>query len=392
MLGWCRLVRVPNRRDLPIGLVLVVALAFSLAACTSGRSMASPTSTASPTFSGPTWAQLSAWHVKDQQRALSSDYLTVMSYGRRHGDLASVRFSNGRTVKLEVHFLADVARHRAALRPLLRHPGLVDILQAPQTPAQVNDLRIQMRHVLDAAGNDPRLRAAKGDAMGAVSAIDAKTTIPIPLPADDLGLAERLYARFGDAADITLGALTYPPSRYSFLDYNGKLPGEDLPPGSTLTCGSTPRQLAPSISARVTLSPASEQSGGDIGGTLTLHNSGSTALPLAVADTDQHGRFLFDAWVLDRPGGKIIATWTGARSAVGYLDTLEPGKSFSGILSGSTTPCEPGLGYTLPPGKYPVVAHVAYANSGPPQTQPGTNRVVQPIIYLVTEPVTLTLR
>ena len=111
------------------------------------------------------------------QSALRGDFKIVASYGEEHpGAWAGAWWDNEPTVRIVAAFTGDVASHDAALRPRLRHPGRL-VVESRQH--SLSDLRRDAASISADSGCVGRL--------GALPAIQCRTSIPVTLSAKILG-------------------------------------------------------------------------------------------------------------------------------------------------------------------------------------------------------------
>ena len=178
------------------------------------------------------------------------------------------------------------------------------------------------------------------------------------LNARDEALARRLLDRFGDAVEVSVGAMRYPPElavdTCNDLPDSAPIPGLRIVPtfGTTDTGG--------------TIDTGSTGSTGDaVSLEVTLTNTGSTPIQFGSGITS--GVLIDDA-------GQVVSTDTGGIAAIGIGVDLAPGASVDLPLVVGIASCRAALGYTLPPGTYRLVVLVPANGSS-----------------LVSEPVTVTI-
>jgi hypothetical protein len=256
--------------------------------------------------------------------------------------------------QLVVGFTSNVAQHRTALAALLADPDRVLVCRVAHSQADVSAAAAEIEGS-ESSGSDGFLSISSG--------VDAVT---VHLRGDRQAVADDLIARYGDLVSITLGNFPYPPSSEPTSSGAGAWCAADLT-GPTDLDG---------LRAVLTFSEPSVHSGQDINGTVTVTNTGDSAMGF------ETGSPLVGSVV--KPGTTTaVASYSGAIAGVGLSPMLQPGESTDIPVYIGTESCDPSLGYTLLPGQYEVLAVVVVH---PPQA-PGDPTVNQ----LVTSPATLTV-
>lgn len=97
--------------------------------------------------------------------------------------------------------------HTAEVAALLEHPGDVDIIAVPRTTAEVEAVWADVRAVMA----DQRSAQQPGQrSLFSVAGIRGRR-VDVHLHPTGEALGRQLYTRHGDALDLRVGALPYPP-------------------------------------------------------------------------------------------------------------------------------------------------------------------------------------
>ena len=163
------------------------------------------------------------------------------------------------------------------------------------------------------------------------------TAVIVTIRADHMAEALDLKAKYGDAIELTIGWLPYPP---------------ESPPGRNRCGPPMPHASADTLglTATATVDDATSKSGADGTGTVVITNTSATALTIQF-DSGLAG------YLTDSPGATIGVFSTGfAGTGLGW--TVAPGASATIRLDFGTTSCDPKYGYSLPAGTYDLVVSV----------------------------------
>ncbi len=259
------------------------------------------------------WARLS-----QEQARLRADLGRVGHYGDAHPEeWVGVWFRNDDPVQIVAAFTGHVSDHERALRALVEHPTLLCVERGAHSGAE-------LRRIFD------ELNARLFDERPSVATMLglARTQVSVRLRARAEDLARQLHERYGDALDITLGALPYRPR-----------PCDVCPPPPEDT------MAAEELEVRLVLDQAAVASGDDVRGHLRVRNRGATALELLTG-------LLLVGMVLDDDGRVVGVASGGAVPDLAVSLRLEPGEESSVNALVGTASCSSRFGYLLPPGRY----------------------------------------
>lgn len=248
------------------------------------------------------------------QLELARDRRTVTRYGREHpAQFAGVGYDDD-PITVWVAFTGDVDRHCTALRELVDHPERLEVVQRGSTVVQ----RRRIRRELDAMARPGGQVVGLGNGRDHVS---------VDVTADGEALAAELVECYGDALEVTVGALPYPPSKLPASSVCPQIDASPWPDGVRAT-------IAPETD---TVTP-----GTTIGSAVTIVN-----------DSDQ--RFTMDTGepvigLVYRPGETApVGGYVGAIAGHGREIQLAPGQRATlGALIDAAS-CVPSDGYTVPP-------------------------------------------
>ena len=230
--------------------------------------------------------------------------------------------------RLVIGFTSNVAEHRSDLVPLLTDPDRVFVCKIGHSQAEVSRVaaEIQQAHASSAR-----------ELLSVAAGVDGVT---VQLRADVESVAQDLVARYGDVVSITLGNLPYPASTGATSGATGACTADVT--GPTDLNG---------LRADLSFPNPTVHSGQDIGGTVTVTNTGNAPA------TFQSGSPLV-GWVVQPGTTSVVASYTGGIAGVGVGGTLAPGESSEIPVLVGTASCGPGVGYALPPGQYDVLVPV----------------------------------
>lgn len=249
----------------------------------------------------------------------------VLAYGGQHADQFGTYgfiWHGAGDASVFISFTSDLDAHRDALAEFVEHPDELIVCQVAVSGDASAALQAQLTQEL--AGRFLSI----GRGMGAVEVV---------LAPNEAALAAELAARYGNAIELTVGALPYPLDRASSIceppPEERSLSGLDIaivPPAGPLTAGG--------------IEP--------LGFTLTLTNVGDSSI-----------RFDSGAAIgtfLDTEGNVVSSSDNVSIADLGYTVDLAPGASTELPLYASAASCDPDLGYVLPPGDYLLIAHVPH--------------------------------
>jgi hypothetical protein len=259
------------------------------------------------------------------QSALRGDLELVTRYGKEYpGTWAGVWFDNEPTVRIVAAFTSDVARHDAALRPRLRHPGRLVIQRRPHSLADLRQVRQEIKHTL-------QQQAAETGRPILTSIGQGKAVIHVALRADQENLASELAARYGSAVELRVGAFSFPDRRRS----RPRPPGRPAPEEQTFN----------GLEMNVEVDQAVLEVGDDGYGRLVLRNDGPERIGPLGCGQPLVGSLL-------NASHETVGGFTGAIAGTGLTVDLAPGRSASIPVIFGTASTREELGYALPPGRY----------------------------------------
>ena len=261
----------------------------------------------------------------EEQRRLEPMLASVLAYGGQHpdqfGSYGLVWHGSG-DASVFVSFTSDLDVHRAALHQIAEFPDELIVCQVPISGEVASALQAHL--VAQYSGRF----ASVGRSMGAVEVV---------LAADQEALAADLAAQYGDAVDLTIGALAYPLD--DAVDACTELQDTVDVPGLRFEV----------------LSPNGPLYAVGVGGpqlTAELTNDGTDRIHF---DSDDSGV----ATLLDA-AGRVVSAHVFARAGMGSTVDLAPGASVEVPLTVSTASCRADLGYVLPPGEYQLIAELVH--------------------------------
>ena len=125
--------------------------------------------------------------------ALRGDIELVTRYGEEHpGTWAGAWFENEPSVRIVAAFTSDVARHDAALRPLVRHPARLVVQQEAHSLSDLRQVREEIEGTLGRQAAEIGRPVLTSVGLG-------KAVIHVGLRADQEDVASELAARYGSA-------------------------------------------------------------------------------------------------------------------------------------------------------------------------------------------------
>lgn len=248
----------------------------------------------------------------------------VLAYGSRHPDefgSYGLVWHAGGDASVFVSFTGHLDDHRNALAAIVESPDELIVCQVALPGDVAQALQAQLADQLEGRF------LSIGQGTGAIEVV---------LASDEAALAGDLHARYGDAIELTVGALAYPIEEA--VSVCGDPPAGNTVPGLVIEIV---RPVEP-ISAPG-LDPA------DL--TVTLTNVGASPI--------RFNSGVATGTILDT-NGNVVNSNTLPLAALGIQIDLAPGASTELPLLVSTASCDPTLGYTLPPGTYQLVAAVPH--------------------------------
>jgi hypothetical protein len=251
----------------------------------------------------------------------------VLAYGGQHPDVFGTYglvWHGGDDASVFVSFTSDLDVHRAALEAAVEHPGELIVCQVAVSGAVAQAMQATL--VRDLEGRF--LSIGRGS-----------SAIEVVVAANEAQLAGELLARFGDAVEVTVGALAYP------LD--SAIPVCADPPHSASIPGLRIDVVAPT-------EPISAAGVVPLSLTVTLTNAGGTPI--------QFGSGTATGMILDELGNVVSSSSSMALADLGIAVDLAPGESMELPLVVTTASCDPQLGYVVPPGGYELVAAVQHSD------------------------------
>jgi hypothetical protein len=254
----------------------------------------------------------------------------VLAYGSEHpdqfGSYGLVWHGSG-DASVFISFTGDLDAHRAALADRVEYPDELVVCQVPISGATRQALQAHLVTELDGT-----FSSIGGGIGGAVE---------VALTADQEQLAAELDDEYGDAVDLSVGALAYPLDEAT--DNCSDLPEPVAIPGLTFEILPPPEMLY-----AVSLDAPSEMA--------VLRNEGTEPIRF---DSGERGLgTLLDA------RGRVVSAYTFGQADVGSTIDLAPGASQEVVIDVSTASCRAELGYVLPPGDYELVAQFAHIAGG----------------------------
>lgn len=245
----------------------------------------------------------------------------VLAYGGQHPDqfgTYGLVWQGSADASVFVSFTGDLDEHRAALSGMVEYPDELIVCQVAIPGEAAGALQAQLSSELSGR------YSSIGRGMGAVE---------VALTADQEDVAADLVERYGDAVEVTVGALAYPLSEAVDDCYEppaqGTRPGlrfEIVPPTEPVDAVTID---APKLTSILT----------NTGGDTVVVESGENALG-TLYDTD----------------GRVVSTYLFGQAAIGMSTSLAPGESAEIPVIVSTTSCRADLGYVVPPGEYELIA------------------------------------
>lgn len=160
-----------------------------------------------PERTNPPWQSDDPWFVYlgQQQELLRADAAAANGYGADHPDVwGGIWWDDDARLKIGLTVLNS---HGAAVAALLTHPADVDIVAVPRTAAEIEAVRADVRAVM--AEHQAARQPGEQSLFASVGIRDHRVGVDLH-PAGE-ALAHQLHARHGDALDLRVGALPYPP-------------------------------------------------------------------------------------------------------------------------------------------------------------------------------------
>ena len=179
-----------------------------------------------------------------------------------------------------------------------------------------------------------------------VTLANTADAVRVDLRADAEALAARLHEQYGDAVELLVGNMPYPPS---------KIPDD-------FRCPSPRVQPWPSgVTAAFELDDDTVPQGGTAHGVVTVHNASDEQFVLEVKSSVLVG-WVYDVGEMSTPRGHpgvyFVPVGDGGSEPTGPRRVLAPGQDTSIGVPVGTASCDPARGYALAPGDYDVRARV----------------------------------
>ncbi|MGD0705471.1 MAG: hypothetical protein ABSA02_37010 [Trebonia sp.] len=258
------------------------------------------------------------------QSALRGDFDIVVRYGEEHpGTWAGAWWDNEPTVRIVAAFTGDAARHAAALRPRLQHPGRLVVESRQHSLSDLRRVREEIERTL-------HQRQAQTGRPILTSIGNGKAVISVRLRADQEHVASELAARYGSAVKLRVGYFDFPERRRRPWPPAGPALEEQAFEGLEMSAEVDQKVL---------------QAGDDGHGRLVLRNSSPERIgPL---DTGQPlvGSLLNSSL-------QIVGGYSGLVAGTGRTIDLAPGGTASLRFIFGTASTREDLGYVVPPGRY----------------------------------------
>jgi hypothetical protein len=184
--------------------------------------------------------------IGGEQLVLHSDQGAIGQYGADHADeFAGVWLASEPWVRIVAAFTDNLEAHCAALRDIVAHPERLEVVQRDHTVEDRRRIRAEIEPLMTPDG------PIRG--IG-----DGKDYVAVDLRADGEPLAAELWARYGDAVQLTVGGKPYPPS--------------DSPTAAAACDIGEIAEWPPGVSASLELADDAIAVGKDGGGAVTIVN------------------------------------------------------------------------------------------------------------------------
>jgi hypothetical protein len=258
-----------------------------------------------------------------EQLPLMSDRDAIAQYGAEHPDeFAGVKFANEPWVRLVAAFTGNLDAHCTALQELVAHPERLEVIRLRHTVEDLQRIRDEIQSQMTPDG--PIIGI--GESFGYVN---------VELRADGEPVAAELWARYGDALRLRVGAAPYPPS--------------DSPSAAFACDIGVIDEWPRGVSATLDLQDDVIASGKHGRGTVTIINESDERFREELGQPEV-------GWVFEQGGTTPVGAFTGAIAGEGRPIDLAPGEQDSLTMVFGTASCDPSRGYALPPGIYEVRA------------------------------------
>jgi hypothetical protein len=291
------------------------------------------------------------------QSALRGDFELIVGYGEGHpGTWAGAWFDNEPAVRIVAAFTGDAARHDAALRPRLRHPGRLVVESRQLSLSDLRRIREEIERDLGqraAEAGRPVLLTSIGEGAGVIS---------VTLRADQETLASELAARYGNAVKLRVGWFPFPARRRS----------HPRPPARP----ALQEQVFEGLEMSVEAGQQVLEAGDDGHGRLVLRNGSSERIGPLGAGQPLAGSLLNAS--LEAVGG-----YGGWIAGTGLIIDLAPGRSASIPVIYGTASTREDLGYVVPPGRYWLQVQMRFR---PGPGGPATNTLTAPLTQITIIP------
>jgi hypothetical protein len=269
---------------------------------------------------------------------LQGDIETIRAYGDKHPDeWTEVLFENEPTVRVVALFAGShLEAHARALRALVDHPDLLVVRHAQFSRFQLETMLDQARQLSNGPGTFLMSGIGRGKLL-------------LHLGADQEALATTLLEKFGEAADLKVGAFAFPMP----TDSGDRLPilRPDVLPISL-------EGVDVSLADDVTVA-----SGRVAHGSLEFSNCGTAEVTL-----DTNGTVT--ARILDPSTLDVVGGFVGMQTMPLISFQIVPGGTVTVPLLVGTASFTRTLGYTVPPGEWMMDAIVKVHDRGDRRTLP----------------------
>ena len=277
-----------------------------------------------------------------EHASLQRDIEIIRSYGDDHpDDWTDVLFENEPTVQLVALFAGDdVAAHERALRSLVEHRDKLVVRQTKYSGTQLEAFSAEVTALARSSG--PGTFNSWGVGRGRLF---------IDVAADQERLAAILLAKYGDAAELKVGAFSYPMAVDASLI--AETEKSDVRPTIPLTA-----TLEGSFAGSVSV-----PSGGRWHGPLHMTNLGTEEVILRTNGG-------LTARIINPSTEEVVGGFVGAQAIPLRRFTIAPHRTMEIPLVIETASFKRHLGYVVPPGDWMIDAIVDIEGMGPRRIPP----------------------
>ena len=249
----------------------------------------------------------------------------VLAYGGERPDQFGsygLVWHAGDDASVLISFTSDLDVHRTALEAIVAHPDDLIVCQAAVSGEVAQAIAATLVDELDGRF------LSIGRGIGPVE---------VGLAPDEEMLAGELLARYGEAIELTVGALAYPIE--NAVSVCAAVPDPNPLPGLEIELHDQPESVTADGHGRLDLA-------------VTLTNVGDAPI--------RFGSGTATGTVLDLSGNPVSSSDSVAIADVGMPVDLAPGASTELPLAADTSSCDPSLGYAVPPGNYQIVIAIPH--------------------------------